>query len=83
MCDTLVALPGATATGATLFAKNSDRERNEAQFLELTAAARHEPGAVLQATYITLPQGARAPTPACCRVRSGCGGRRWGPMSMG
>ncbi len=67
MCDTLVALPGATAAGATLFAKNSDRERNEAQFLELTAAARHEPGALLRATYITLPQSPR--THACLLSR--------------
>ena len=30
MCDTLVALAASTARRATLFAKNSDRERNEA-----------------------------------------------------
>ena len=40
MCDTLVALAGSTARGAALFAKNSDRERNEAQGLELERAAR-------------------------------------------
>ncbi len=59
MCDTLVALPGATARKATLFAKNSDRERNEAQALEMNPAASHAAGAVLHATYISLPQPAR------------------------
>jgi dipeptidase len=67
MCDTLVALPSATAGRATLFAKNSDRERNEAQFLELTKAARHEPGETLQATYISIPQAPR--THACLLSR--------------
>ena len=56
MCDTLVALPAATVRGGLLFAKNSDRERNEAQFLEMTPAARHAPGATLAATYIAIPQ---------------------------
>ena len=35
MCDTMAALGSATATGHALLAKNSDRERNEAQFLEM------------------------------------------------
>jgi secernin len=56
MCDTLVALPSASDGGGLLFAKNSDRERNEAQFLEMTPAARHAPGAALQVTYIAIPQ---------------------------
>jgi len=63
MCDNLVALPGATARCATLFAKNSDRERNEAQFLELTPAGRHSAGARLQLTYIAIPQ---APATHAC-----------------
>lgn len=57
MCDTMVALPPATATGRLLFAKNSDRERNEAQFLEFRPAARHAPG-TLRCTYIDIPQEA-------------------------
>ncbi len=51
MCDTLVAL--ASPRRATLFAKNSDRERNEAQVLEM-----HPPrkaGGDLKLTYITIP----------------------------
>jgi dipeptidase len=59
MCDTMAARAGATATGATLFAKNSDRERNEAQFLELNPARRYGRGAVVRATYIAIPQAAR------------------------
>ncbi|GGJ37914.1 peptidase C69 family protein [Neoroseomonas lacus] len=58
MCDTMVALPSATATGAVLFAKNSDRERNEAQFLEQRPAARHAPGSLVRCSYIDIPQSA-------------------------
>jgi secernin len=58
MCDTMVALPPATASGAVLFAKNSDRERNEAQFLEHRPAARHAPGSTLRCSYIEIPQAA-------------------------
>ncbi|ODU56704.1 MAG: hypothetical protein ABS99_05620 [Acetobacteraceae bacterium SCN 69-10] len=49
----------ATATGFTLFAKNSDRERNEAQFLELLPARDYGRGATLRCTYIAIPQAAR------------------------
>lgn len=35
MCDILVATPAVTADGATIFAKNADRDPNEAQVLEL------------------------------------------------
>ena len=59
MCDTMAARAGATATGGNLFAKNSDRERNEAQFLELNPARRYGRGAVVRATYIAIPQAAR------------------------
>src|ERR1700709_2457702 len=53
MCDTLAALPASTARGATLFAKNSDRERNEAQGLEMSPR-RHD-GGPLKLTYLTIP----------------------------
>ena len=59
MCDTMVALPPAAAGGSVLFAKNSDRERDEAQFLDLVPAARHAEGAGLRCTYIDIPQVAR------------------------
>ncbi len=46
-----------------LFAKNSDRERNEAQALEFKPAAEHDAGASLLCSYITIPQARR--TNAC------------------
>jgi len=67
MCDTLVALSGATASGAALFAKNSDRERNEAQFVEMTPAARHEPGEPVRLTFISIPQADRTHACLLCR----------------
>jgi dipeptidase len=63
MCDTLVARAEATAAGRALFAKNSDRERNEAQGLEMVPAADHTPGSALKVTYVEIPQVAR--THAC------------------
>jgi dipeptidase len=59
MCDTMAARGQATTTGFTLFAKNSDRERNEAQFLEMNPARDYGAGARLDATYITIPQARR------------------------
>jgi dipeptidase len=56
MCDTLVALGDATADGGVLFAKNSDRERNEAQSLEMTPRRRNTPGDPLKLTYIAIPE---------------------------
>lgn len=67
MCDTLIALPAATRDGVALFAKNSDRERNEAQFLVMVPAGRHGSGERLRATYITLPQAQH--THACLLSR--------------
>jgi dipeptidase len=55
MCDTLVALPDHTASGNLIFAKNSDREPNEAQVIvRAPAATRGEEW--LQCTYIQVPQ---------------------------
>lgn len=58
MCDTLVARPGTTAAGTLLFAKNSDREANEAQYPLFVPAAQHDKGARLRCTYIEIPQAA-------------------------
>lgn len=63
MCDSFAALPHRTANGAMLFAKNSDRERNEAQALKFKPAATYDAGATLLCTYITIPQARR--TNAC------------------
>lgn len=59
MCDTMAAHGAATLGGITLFAKNSDRERNEAQFLEVVPARRYGAGSQLRTTYLTIAQAAR------------------------
>ena len=56
MCDTLVALPEATADGAMLLAKNADTEVNEAQQILRFPARRYAPGAALRITHMTIPQ---------------------------
>lgn len=65
MCDTLTAMVPATRRGAVLFAKNSDRERNEAQGLELSPARRG--GGRLKLTYIEIEDAAE--THACLLSR--------------
>ncbi|NJE29804.1 peptidase U34 [Thermococcus sp. 18S1] len=55
MCDILVATPEATKEGITLFAKNSDREPNEAQVLEFIPRTKHEEEKV-RLTYVNFPQ---------------------------
>ena len=56
MCDTIVALPSVTSDGKVYFAKNSDREPNEAQYLDLVPGGSHDPGSEVQCTYIKIPQ---------------------------
>lgn len=56
MCDTIVALPSATADGSTILAKNSDREPNEAQALSFFPRRHYLPGTDVRCTYITIPQ---------------------------
>ncbi len=56
MCDTFVALPDATADGSVIFAKNSDREPNEAQALEYYPAASYPAGSRVRCTYIEISQ---------------------------
>jgi dipeptidase len=55
-CDSLVALGTATADGAVLFAKNSDRPAGECQPLVQIPAQHHAPGARLRCQYIEIPQ---------------------------
>ena len=56
MCDCAVALGAATARGATLFGKNSDREPDEAQPIRALPAAQHPQGSRVACTYIEIPQ---------------------------
>ncbi len=58
MCDTLVMTPEATADGVALFAKNSDREPNEAHHLMVVPALDHAPGSRVRCTYIEIEQAA-------------------------
>lgn len=55
MCDTMV-VPPSSPGGAMLFAKNSDREGDEAQAIEIIPRRTHAPGALVHATYLSLPQ---------------------------
>lgn len=55
MCDILVATPEATMDRQMIFAKNSDRDPNEAQILEYILGTEHVEDKV-QLTYIDFPQ---------------------------
>lgn len=52
MCDTMVTV----LPGRVLFAKNSDRDPNEAQVLEWHSRADHARGCALKCTWIEIPQ---------------------------
>ena len=54
MCDILVATPRATREGVMIFAKNSDREPNEAQVLEFIPRRRFE-GEYVELTNTRFP----------------------------
>jgi hypothetical protein len=56
MCDTFVALGGATGDGSVVFGKNSDREPNEAHELIVVPAAQQRRGSELRCTHISIPQ---------------------------
>lgn len=56
MCDTMVALGNSTADGSVIFAKNSDREPNEAHEVIIMPAAQHQPGEMVKCTYVEIPQ---------------------------
>ena len=56
MCDTFVATSQATPDGVAIFAKNSDREPNEAQYLAFLPAQNHPANSQIQTTYIQIPQ---------------------------
>ncbi|MEE8581071.1 MAG: C69 family dipeptidase [Myxococcota bacterium] len=56
MCDSVVATGAHTASGATLFAKNSDRKQGECQPLVQFPAALHPRGSTLRCTHIAISQ---------------------------
>src|SRR5262245_22992005 len=55
-CDTAVAVGSATADGSVIFAKNSDRQPNEAQPLHHAPRRRHPAGATVRTQYLEIPQ---------------------------
>jgi len=59
MCDTIYVPASLSKNGAPLFAKNSDRDPNEAHLLEMHPAAQFNPGQEVKCTYLTIPQVAR------------------------
>lgn len=67
MCDTFVAVNDATADKSIIFGKNSDREANEAQALEIIPAGNHPPGSELKCTYISIPQVEKTHAVLLCR----------------
>ncbi|MCG6153329.1 C69 family dipeptidase [Leptospira bandrabouensis] len=56
MCDTSLATEKFTKTQKRIFAKNSDREPNEAQSILHLPRIEHEKGSLLRTTYIEIPQ---------------------------
>ncbi len=56
MCDTIVATKEATRDGSVILAKNSDREPNEAQYIEYHPARDYAAGQQLKVTYLTIEQ---------------------------
>jgi secernin len=54
MCDTMVVV----SPGRVLFAKNSDRDANEAQLLEWRPRRAYRGDTTVRATWIEIPQAA-------------------------
>lgn len=67
MCDTILAPPSASAGGAMLFGKNSDRHRNEAQTVEYFARAVHAADARVTCTHIEIAEVAHTHATLLCR----------------
>ena len=56
MCDCMAAVAAETRIGATLFAKNSDRNENECQPFVQAPASFHAPGSTVRCTHVEIPQ---------------------------
>jgi secernin len=55
-CDSFVALGNASATGAVMLGKNSDRPVFDSQALVRTAHCKHPAGEKLQLAYVSIPE---------------------------
>lgn len=67
MCDIVLAPPVSTSHHCTLFGKNSDRQRNEAQAVEWFQRSDYAPDASISCTYIAIPQVRRTYAVLLCR----------------
>ncbi len=67
MCDTIVALGAATGDGSVLFGKNSDREPDECQNVEIREVSLHDDGERVSATYIEVPRATRTNRVLLCQ----------------
>ena len=56
MCDTSVALGSVTRDKKVYLAKNSDRDPNEAQYLQVITGGSHTAGEKVKCTHIEIPQ---------------------------
>ncbi len=56
MCDTIIATANATKDGIAIFAKNSDREPNEAHHIVHHPAADFTPNSRVRCTHVEIPQ---------------------------
>ncbi len=56
MCDTLVALSDSTRDGSVIFAKNSDREPDEAHVVQYISERQFLPDETVYTTHLEIPQ---------------------------
>ena len=56
LCDTLVALGNVTKDGSVLFAKNTDREPDEAHNIVYIPRQKHNKNEKVKTTYLSIPQ---------------------------
>jgi dipeptidase len=56
MCDTMIASGRVSAAATTLFAKNSDRQRNEAQNVEVFPRRSYPAGTTVECQYLSIEQ---------------------------
>jgi secernin len=66
MCDLFVAMPDATASGAVLFGKNSDRPAGECQVLH-AAPRRENVGGSIDCAYVSVPDSKETLATVGCR----------------